>query len=236
MDLKLPEVAELLNVSETTIEKWIAEGHIPSYQLNSEHRFNRTEIEDWVMNSKQEGHQLFAADQERDASLTKGAWHQFGLYRAVHKGGIVHAPAADDKESLIHEVMLAISKNLSLDPELVTELLLDRENLMPTSLGHGIAVPHTRDFLLTGLFDAVTVVFPKEPMDWGSLDGELVHTVFFLFACDDRRHLNLLAKLAHLASDPEALRFLKSQPEKENLLPYIKSWEAGVKEKTTATV
>lgn len=228
MDLKLSEVAELLNVSETTIERWVAEGSVPSYQLNQELRFNRGEIEDWVMNAKQGGHRLFT-EQERDISLSQSAWNQYGLYRAIHKGGVLSQIGETEKEILIHEVMREISIPLSLDADLVAELLIDRENLMPTSLGHGIAVPHTRDFLLRGLFDAVTVVFPETPIDWGSLDGEPVHTIFFLFGCDDRRHLNLLAKLAHLASSQEALTFLKKRPAKTDLLAYIKNWEVAVR-------
>jgi PTS system nitrogen regulatory IIA component len=228
MDLKLSEVAELLNVSETTIQRWVTEGSVPSYQLNQEFRFNRGEIEDWVMSAKQGGHRFFA-EHERDMSLSQSAWNQYGLYRAIHKGGVLDQIEETDKQLLIQEVMRKISSPLSLDADLVSELLIDRENLMPTSLGRGIAVPHTRDFLLRGLFDAVTVVFPKTPIDWGSLDGEPVHTIFFLFGCDDRRHLNLLAKLAHLASSDEALGFLKTSPRKPDLLGYIKNWEAAVR-------
>jgi len=219
MDLKLSEVAELLSVSETTALRWVAEGSLPSYQLHGELRFNRLEIEDWVMSAGQGGHRFFEV----------GAWNQFGLYRAIHKGGLIESAPQGEKEELIHHVMANTSESLSLDADLVSELLIDREKLMSTSLGHGIAVPHTRDFLVTGLFDAVTVVFPKTPIDWGSLDGEPVHTLFFLFSCDDRRHLNLLAKIAHLASNPEALEFLKTRPSKPDLLSYIKNWETSIR-------
>ena len=100
---------------------------------------------------------------------------------------------------------------------------------MSTALSHGVAVPHTREFLLTGLFDAVAVVFPKEPLEWGALDGEKVHTLFFVFACDDKRHLNLLAKIAHFSSSEENLHFLRSRPNKALLLEEIKSFESSVR-------
>jgi PTS system nitrogen regulatory IIA component len=113
---------------------------------------------------------------------------------------------------------------------------MDRERLMPTTLNHGIAVPHTRDFLLQKSFDVVTVVYPKNPIEYGALDGKKVHTLFFLFACDDKRHLHLLAKLAHLTRLEEALKFLSDKPNKAELLAYIKEWEVKVRAPVEETV
>lgn len=218
MDLKLTEVAELLNVSEQTVERWVDSSLIPCYQFQGQTRFNRLEIEDWVMNASQGGQRFFEM----------GAWNQFGLYRAIHKGNVIQDVDFTTKDEFIHLVMQKISVQLSLDTDVVSELLIDREKLMSTGLGHGIAVPHTRDFLLKGLFDAVIVVFPKTPVEWGSLDNQPVHSFFFLFSCDGRRHLNLLAKIAHLASNPQALEFLKTKPHRQDLLPYVKNWESSV--------
>ncbi|MCB1082906.1 MAG: PTS sugar transporter subunit IIA, partial [Simkania sp.] len=79
--------------------------------------------------------------------------------------------------------------------------------------------------------DVVVVVFPKTPIDWGALDENPVHTIFFLFACDDKRHLHLLAKLAHLSSNDEALELMRSKPLKKELLDYVKDWESSVGER-----
>src|SRR3990167_6479754 len=125
--------------------------------------------------------------------------------------------------------MKLIAQDLHLDAEVITELLLDREKLMPTALANGVAVPHTRDFLLQESFDVIAVVFPERPIDYGALDGKPTDILFFLFACDDKRHLHLLAKLAHLSSKPENLRFLRKHPSKQELLNYIKSWEGKLK-------
>ena len=55
MDLKLKDVAELLNVSEPTIRRWISDGKIPYYRLDNQLRFSRNEIESWLLSCKQEG-------------------------------------------------------------------------------------------------------------------------------------------------------------------------------------
>lgn len=228
MDLKLKDVADLLDVSESTIRRWISESKIPYYRLNHQFRFNRSEVENWVLSSKQD-YDFSPFDME-DPERRLGT-HQFGLYRAIHKGGVYPDIEGDSKEEVIGEAMKQIAQDLHLDPEVITELLLDREQLMPTALSNGVGVPHTRDFLLQDSYDVVAVVFPKKPIEYGALDGALVHTLFFLFACDDKRHLHLLAKLAHLSSKPENLQFMRTHPNKTDLLEFIKNWESHLKSK-----
>ena len=48
MDLKIKDVAELLNISETTVRRWLVDGKIPAYRLNHQYRFSRIEIENWM--------------------------------------------------------------------------------------------------------------------------------------------------------------------------------------------
>ncbi|HSX13870.1 MAG TPA: PTS sugar transporter subunit IIA [Chlamydiales bacterium] len=218
MDLKLRDVAELLNVSETTVRRWVDNDRIPYYRLNQETRFSRQEIENWVLSAKEDGF----TDEE-----SLGTQH-FGLYRAIHKGSVYKDIPGDTKEEVIRNAVDLIAADINLDAEVITELLLDREKLMPTALSNGVAVPHTRDFLIPESFDVVAVVFPKKPIEFGALDNQKVDVLFFLFACDDKRHLHLLAKLAHLSRNAENIAYLHSHPSKQNLLEYVKDWEGSL--------
>ncbi len=242
MDLKIKDVSELLNVSETTIRRWLSDGKIPGYRLNHQYRFSRSEIENWMISCKlkptEEGFSPFGEKQiyppvDEQAShehpAVRGGMQQFGLYRAIHQGEVFNHTAGTTKEELIRTTTKAISGKLGVDAEVLSELLLDREKLMPTALNNGIAVPHTRDFLSKGPFDVVVVVFPEEPIEYGALDGNPVHALFFLFACTDKRHLHLLAKIAHLCSNEEALQFLRTQPDKKKVLEFIRQWEAHLR-------
>lgn len=227
MDLKLKDVAELLNVSETTIKRWVSDGKVPYYRLNNQYRFSRSEVENWVLSSKQDHD--FTPFQGDKGQKEKLGTQQFGLYRAVHKGGVYTGIPGNTKEEVIRNAMYRIAQDLNLDADVITELLLDRERLMPTALSNGVAVPHTRDFLLQESFDVIAIVMPQKPIEYGALDGQPVHTLFFLFACDDKRHLHLLAKLAHLSSKQENLDFLRKNPSKDKMLDYIKNWESTIK-------
>ncbi|MGE5195757.1 MAG: PTS sugar transporter subunit IIA [Anaerolineae bacterium] len=243
MDLKIKDVAELLNVSETTIRRWLTDGKIPAYRLNHQYRFSRIEIENWMMSCKlkqsEEGFSPFAEEQiyppssEENQPKTplsqRGGMQPFSLYRAIHKGGVFNQIPGETKEEVICGTMKLIAQRLGLDADVLSELLLDREKLMPTAFNHGIAVPHTRDFLLQDPFDMIIVVFPRKPIEYGALDGLPVHTLFFLFSSADKRHLHLLAKLAHLSSNEQALEMLRSKPGKKKLLEFIREWESQIR-------
>lgn len=238
MDLKIRDVADLLNVSETTVRRWLSDGKIPAYRINGQYRFSKMEIENWVMSHKigkadeaSPFNQVRVKTEEGEESTPSrgGGMQQFCLYRALHKGSVIDGIDTDDKEELIRETMRRMSEQMDIDPDAVAEMLLDRERLQSTGLNSGIAIPHTRDFLLNAHHDVVTVVFPKEPIDYAALDGEPVHTLFFLFACENKRHLHLLAKIAHLCSQPGTMEFLQTKPSKEKLLDFVKEWEGQIK-------
>jgi len=52
VDLKIKDVAELLNVSETTVRRWLKDGKNTSLSMNRQYRFSRGEIEDWMLRCK----------------------------------------------------------------------------------------------------------------------------------------------------------------------------------------
>ncbi|NGX61325.1 MAG: Nitrogen regulatory protein [Chlamydiae bacterium] len=223
MDLEIKDVAELLNISEITVQKWIEEGRIPAYRLHKEYRFSRSEIEDWLMQQK-----LAGSWEEEESHTSPSGAMQFNLYRALYRGEVIDEMEGGTKEEIIHRTMEKMSERVDLDPEVLSDLFLDREKMMSTALGSGIAIPHTRDFLLDTHYDEVLVVYPKNPLPYDALDGQPVHTLFFLFACEDRHHLSLLSKIAHLCAQEKARAFLQTRPPKERLLDYIKHWESSL--------
>lgn len=233
MDLKIKDVAELLNVSQTTIRRWVIENKIPSYRIRDQYRFSREEIQRWVVGKHQGEEELTApfnteASDEGTQRLPIGGSKQFSFYRALHRGCVLPSVEGEDKAAVIRSAIAQVADPLGVDAEGIVSLLLDRERMQSTALNNGIAVPHTRDFLLNRNYDVVVIAYPTTPIPFDAFDGQPVHTLFFLFASDDKRHLHLLAKIAHLASQPEAMSLLHSRPSKEDLLEFIKNWEASI--------
>lgn len=90
--------------------------------------------------------------------------------------------------------------------------------------------------MIRGPHDVVVVAIPTQPIEWDALDNKGVKVLFFLFACDDKRHLNLLAKIAHLTANKALIEKIKAGVDKSTLLNWIKEWEQTLIQKTPLKV
>jgi len=122
--------------------------------------------------------------------------------------------SASSKRALLTEMASSLSK---MDPDQVLEVVMAREHLGSTGIGHGVAIPHGRVPDLSQ--PVITLVRHPEGIDFDSIDGNPVHIIILLLVPDneDRTHLELLARLARMlqqesfrtsimqASNPEAL-------------------------------
>lgn len=219
----MQDVSDMLQLSEVAIHQLIDAENLPSYRLDNRTCFDRMEIEAWLLNQQRSGLMTKGTDLRYAATRTPLGAHRYSLSRALHQGGVIQSLPGKNKEAVIRNAAANISLNLDLDPEILSELLIDRELLMSTALGGGIALPHTRDFLLKK--DVVAIAFLEEPVSYGAPDEKPVDTLIFLFASDNRCHLHLLAKIARFCQDENNLAMLKSRPSEEVLLRHIKAWE-----------
>ena len=129
----------------------------------------------------------------------------------------------------------ALSFSEKLDRNVLLDALLSREEMMSTAIGNGIAIPHVRLFDSMSLQeDIVAVAYLFEPVDWVAPDEKPVHTLFFVLAADETRHLQILAEIAQLASDEDFVEFLRTMPAKEALIERIQQLEEKVNTEETS--
>jgi len=106
------------------------------------------------------------------------------------------------KAAIIAEVLEALP---SIDPDQAMAVIMEREKLGSTGIGHGIAIPHGR---LPELDAPITALIRHAGgIDFDAIDGQPVHIVVVLLAPvnEDRSHLELLAGLAR-ALQQESVR------------------------------
>lgn len=104
--------------------------------------------------------------------------------------------------------------------------LLELERSQPSTLGHGVAVPHVYCRGVASPLCALARV-PKG-LDLEGHDGEAVRLVFLLLspAGDPQGHLETLAEIARLASQPAIRAALLALPDPVEALEQVR--RAGV--------
>ena len=111
-----------------------------------------------------------------------------------------------------------------LDAQVLKNELVQREHVLSTAVGNGIAIPHPRRPLLKNTDDArIIVCFPKVPVEMESPDGLSVYAMFILLSDSTQSHIHTLSALAKLFRDVSFRKILSSKPSKKVLVEEIRS-------------
>jgi PTS system nitrogen regulatory IIA component len=157
------------------------------------------------------------------------------LAELIERGGVYYNIAGTHPVEVLNEATKAMSLPKSLDRESLLTAILEREALMPTALGHGVAIPHPRNSMLTdSSSQRVAVFFLKSPVAYNALDRKPVSVLFLILSSDAKSHLATLASISHLCRQDDFLEFLEKRPSKEELVARIAaaeaSWAAAAKD------
>ena len=114
----------------------------------------------------------------------------------------------------------------TLDPGNVFSALIARERLGSTGIGNGIAIPHCR---ISGCSKTIGVLVTLEnPIDFNAIDNEPVDIIFVLIVPKDvaakdenQDHLQTLASLAEVFSDPDRLHQIRQATNSQELYQII---------------
>jgi PTS system nitrogen regulatory IIA component len=160
--------------------------------------------------------------------MTENTW---SLASLIERGGIhYNVPGSNPKELLAGAIDLLPSVP-SLDPQELYREILEREALMSTGVGRGIALPHPRNPMLgdgaKGGGPFVAIIFPVQPLDWNTQDGSKVHTVFLLVSSSAKQHLNTLSKINFLCQQEKFSSLIKARSSKEDIIAAIREAEAS---------
>lgn len=121
------------------------------------------------------------------------------LNELLQRGGVYYNIQGESIEEILGDLLDTIALPDSCDRQEVLTAMLEREALMPTALGEGIAVPHPRNPLIPEQKDQlVSVCFPERPIPWQALDGKPVHTIICILSSTPRDHLRTLSRISYL--------------------------------------
>jgi len=214
MDLKMKDIIDLLEVPEKTIIQWINDKKMPSYKIKNQYFFNKAEVNEWILKNN-----IAVSEKILDLALTN---RPVSLIDLIKKGDVHYGIIGSTVREVIDDVVRTIPIPKSADIDTVRASLLQREEMMTTAVGKGIALPHPRNQIISDIDEeSVSICFLKNPIDYGALDGEPVKVLFIIISSNAKRHLEILSKISFLCKQEDFLKTLNDKPQKEVFLYYI---------------
>ncbi len=145
------------------------------------------------------------------AAASKAALPEPSILGYISEATITLAPVATTRDEMIAELtQLGAKTGQIADADAVIASALEREAIMSTGVGEGIAIPHAK---CDGAVHPL-VAFARTPgIDWNAPDGEPAKIVF-LIAVPERdagdEHLRILAKLSRSLMNPNVRSALEN--------------------------
>lgn len=190
MQLSVKDAASILNVPEKTIYRWLKQGHLPAHSVNGQYRFNRAELLEWATARGIPVSEGILADHDAPSGLVS-------LSEAIELGGVHGDVQGVDKDGVLRAVVGRLPLPEEVDREALLQILLARESMGSTGIGNGIAIPHVRNPIVLHVpKPLVGLCFLRQPIEFGAVDGQPVHTVFAIISPSIKGHLHLLSRLA----------------------------------------
>ncbi|MFZ0389915.1 MAG: PTS sugar transporter subunit IIA [Calditrichia bacterium] len=107
----------------------------------------------------------------------------------------------DDKKSVIREVINILAPyKIFDDSEKIFDAVMEREKIMTTGVGRGVAIPHCKKESCRQF--AISLGIQKDGIDFQSIDNQPAHIIFLLVGPENNpgRHIRLLSRISRLIS------------------------------------
>lgn len=200
--MRVSDVADLLHVSEKKVLSLIDRDGLPARKVTGHWRFHPDEVFRWMSE-----HHFPGLSRERWREIERGRARRTAadptdeiVGPRIPPGGVRVDLAAKTKPSVIRELVdVAESTEMVYDREGVLAALLRREDVSPTAVDGGVALPHPHEPLPYSVADSICIVGRTlRPIPFGAPDGRLTD-LFFLSVClDSSSHLHLLARISRM--------------------------------------
>ena len=143
------------------------------------------------------------------------------LSKILLSNAVKSIASCTSKKRLFHDIGEMAETCYGLKPSAVIDALIDRENLGPTCVGHGVALPHAR---LAGVDDVKGIFLRLEkPLNFDAVDRQPVDLVFALIAPENAGvdHLNALALVSRTFRDASICAKLRANSDPVTLFTIL---------------
>jgi PTS system nitrogen regulatory IIA component len=112
---------------------------------------------------------------------------------------------ADNRDDALNRLVNLLEEKKKLqDPKRFYQAILEREKIVPTAIGLGVAVPHAKLHCYKDFFIAIGIQV-QQGLEWNALDGMPVQLIFMIGGPDNRQteYLRILSHLTMAIKNKE---------------------------------
>jgi len=229
--MTLKELAQMLGADARRLERMAQRGEIPCHKVGAQFRFNRAEVTDWLQRNMGTMNSSHLA--EVDAGITADRQTQKDeaiITPLLRIEAITAELGAHTRTSATRElVALAQKTGLVYDGKALLEAILQREELCPTAMEGGIAIPHPRHPMPYAIAEPILVVArTSQGIIFGGVDGLLTNLFFLTASQDDRHHVHVLARLCRMLHDGSLINQIGDAKTAEEMMELMKQQELKI--------
>ena len=155
-----------------------------------------------------------------------GSTTENGFGELIEQGGVYYHLQGNTAKEALAALIAALPPRPAVPGDVLLKAVLEREALMPTSIGNGIALPHPRNPVINepgGQF--AVLAFLERPVEWKALDAKPVDTLFLVVSSSAKQHLETLSKISFFCQEENFLDLLKARASPEKIIRYIRDTE-----------
>lgn len=224
--LTVKQLATFLNVNERTVLKLATDGALPGVKVGNQWRFRKATIDTWL-----DDQMIGVRPRYVDTPMAEGPPRRMlELSNCFQPEHIIPELGGTSKTAIIEELALkAAELGLVRDKTWFMGALIERENVMPSAIGNGIAFLHTlhrnpervtRPFMVLGR--------SSSGVDFDSLDGKATHLFFVLGLKYTELHLPWLQKLSQILIDRDRVRSLMAAEDAQSIFKILQEAERSL--------
>jgi excisionase family DNA binding protein len=201
--MTIKQLAGYLNLNERTVLRLVTDGALPGVKVGNQWRFRKAMIDTWL-DDQMLGVSPRMVDEPKPVVSPRAMLALESCFAVSH---IAPEMSATTKTAAVEELAgLAAELGLVRDKTWFMGALIERENVMPSAPGRGVAFLHTikrnpqqvtRPFMVLGR--------SAQGLDFDALDGQPTHLFFVLGLRFNELHLPWLSKLAGMFATSQAV-------------------------------
>ena len=135
---------------------------------------------------------------------------------------------ATTKDEVLTELVDVLAADGAvIDRDEALRVVRERERVLSTGIGHGVALPHGKSDTCEALAMAAGVT--RAPLDFDALDEEPVRIIFLLLGPETAAglHIKALSRISRLVRQPELREQLLAAPDRQAFLDVLREAEGG---------